>query len=366
MRFSLRQLLVGMAMFAVTFSVIWWLAQPHWGRIYNNVNLVAFSPDGKQLAISHYSARDANVPLKGYVANESITVALIDTATLANAATVKHEFRKGNQGPGLHHWRYTSLAFDPAYNFLYFTDWQTGQLQAWDVANKCLVIGGRFGAGQIDFKISPDGKWVGTTGLRGVMIRNSDTSQPDFTKSEWTCVRTFSPDSKLVAIDTRNGIQVWDLGSQKLIRTFHPNHDVLDAVTCAAISPDADTIAFRCQEGLRLYSLRTGEEHELLPEFFEITRTGGGWGIKTRGGQATYGVAFSPDGKLFSAWGAYGTKFFNMSTGYKLQRESSETSTIWLAFAPDGKTYATGHNTGKVAISDTATGKELRSKVIPP
>ena len=39
---------------------------------------------------------------------------------------------------------------------------------------------------------------------------------------------------------------------------------------------------------------------------------------------------------------------------------------LCLAFSPDGKTYATGDAEGKLAIWDTATGKEIRSTMLSP
>jgi WD40 repeat protein len=81
----------------------------------------------------------------------------------------------------------------------------------------------------------------------------------------------FSQGSASLATVDRDGVNVWDLPDRQLLRKFHENKDELDRVTCVQLSPDGDTVAVRCDEGLRLYSLMTGEEKVILPEYLKFT-----------------------------------------------------------------------------------------------
>ena len=356
-----------MAVVAALLSMGWLAHRKPWRQVFNSVHFVSFSPDGKKLAIIHYHARDQGVPGKHYVCNVSDTVALIDPTNLSNLTVVQHEYRPGDQGPGGNHRWFNHVEFAPAGDLLYVHDQMTMRLRTWDIASGAWATNDKIGRSDVfDFKLSPDGNLLATVSLSGVSILNAKSQSPVFTRSDWSRCYAFSPDSKLFAVTKNNDVQIWDSTQQKRIGTFHENHDILDGVSCVAIAPDSDTVAMRCNEGLSVFSILTGKEQAVLPEQFEVTRhANGGYGIRSSGPH-TIGARFSPDGKLLAAWGDYGVKLFDMSQGGKLQSAVSERGILCLSFSPGGKTYATGDYYGKVTIRDTATGNELRSRIIEP
>jgi WD40 repeat protein len=287
------------------------------------------------LAVVYGRACDADVPFKHYLADVSRTIAILDTETLFDASTAQHDFRPGFQGPLFHFWRLRQqIAFAPDSAQLFVLDWDRGRRRTWSVKT---------------------GAWTNNPITNGLDILSL----------------TPSPTGELLAVVRRSGLELWSTASRQQVPkppvsgwlcTFSPDgrYLALDRVTCVELSPDGDTVAIRCQEGLRLYSLRTGSERVLLPEYFEIHRTANGYGTKSRSGDSTYGVSFSPDGKLLAGWGEYGLKFFDMSNDCELSRTVADRSIRVFVFSPDGKSYATGHSDGKVALWDVATGSEIR------
>jgi WD40 repeat protein len=366
MRFSLRQLLVGIAFVSVLLFLFLFLSTAdHVGRsnrVHNNVRYLTYSPDGATLAIVHFRARDAGVPFKLYVAEVSDSVELIDAATLSNVTTVDHQFHKGNQGPS--HSTYGKIDFSPDGKFLQVGKFWRGPIRTWDIHSERWSESEATGNNDVvDFGCSTDGRWI-------VKWRDKDgTSVWDSQFQKQLKLNTtrgrlfkFSPDSKRMVFAARDGIQVWDLVGERQIRRFHENRDELDRVSRIEISPDNDTLAMKCREGLCLYSIATGVTQVILPEEVAITRTNTGWAT-SRAGHTTSGIAFSPDGKVLAAWGSYGLKFFDMAQGCKLQRAPPD-QILCFEYSPDGKTYATGDWNGKVAIYDVATGKEIRAAIL--
>jgi WD40 repeat protein len=361
MRFSLRRLFAGVTVVAIVLggvAVVTHTIPTRSRYYYNEVNYLAFSTDGTKLAAVLFNARDAGVPLKGYVADVSRAVALLDTATLTLSAVVQHQFLEGNQGPFLG--RGTVVEFNQDGTCLDVLEWDARRLRTWDIASKNWTSS-RGPSGVYAFSRSPDGSVEALVRQNSLEIRDARTRQLLLNQrtSGWHLV--FSPDSKRFAVVTRKGIEVWDIDSKQLLRRYHENKDVLDGVTCLALSADNDTLTFRCQEGLHVCKISTGEVRVLLSEYFEIHRSATGWGTSSRTGDSTYGIEFSPDGKFLTVWGEYGLKFFDISKDYKLQRSEPELSLSCLAFSPDGKTYVTAGNGGIVTLWDTVAGTKIRS-----
>jgi WD40 repeat protein len=111
-------------------------------------------------------------------------------------------------------------------------------------------------------------------------------------------------------------------------------------------------------------SVGTSEKQRILPEHFISHGKNGAMLVRLNLGDVTRGLSFAPDERLLAAWGGHGLQVFDVSKGYGVVRSVSDNLTLCLAFSPDGKTYATGDATGRIAIWDTVSGKQIRSTVI--
>jgi hypothetical protein len=361
LRFSIRQLLCGVAIVAaliVTFSLA--NRPKHFGRIVNYMSELRFSPDGTKLAVAVVRAQDAEVPGKAYRANIGHTVAILNAADFRQDTVLAHQFHEGI-GPGWGSPFQAEFTFDGKYVVL-IKRWHS---ELWDIAAGAWSNDRpEFGADGYHFYFSPAGNAVVIYKDAKVEIRQTSSNELAFQQTDWGSIR-FSPDGKRFANLTHKGsVEIWDFDDRKLLCTLHEGHDVLDSVGSLEFSPDGDKIAFRCREGLRLYRMSAKSEEVLLPEFFEVTRTATGWGEKTRGGEATRGIEFTPDGNLLAAWGDYGLKFFDAKHGFHLKSSDSKARFNCFAFAPDGKTYATGDSDAAVIIWDTQTQSQLKSVVL--
>jgi RNA polymerase sigma factor (sigma-70 family) len=124
------------------------------------------------------------------------------------------------------------------------------------------------------------------------------------------------------------------------------------SVNSVAVSPDGALVA-TAADGVRLYDARTGDLVRALGE---------------AGGRS---VAFSPDGKLLAAAGFHlegpfghpqtTLPIYDVQTGKRVQTLAGHTEweTYAVAFAPDGKTFASSGADKQVLLWDLATGKIL-------
>jgi WD40 repeat protein len=363
MRFTLRRLFAGITLIAILLAGISIARSGRVGPIHRELHTIVFSPDGASLAIVTVIARDSQVHGKRYFEDVSRTIALLDTATLSNCATVHHEFQKGVPGPLQHLGWEVAFALDG--RCIYVLTDAGGQLRTWDIGSRqWLTSRLTDDSGIGNFELSPKGDWLAYSKFYDIEVLNVQTNQPLLPQSKWGGPITFSNDGKRFVVASRNEIQVWDLVQRKCFRRLNENDVDLDPVTCMALSPHGTEFAVRCSDGLRLYDLGTGEKRVLSPEQFEVKQTPRGVETSGRGDEKSRGAAFSPDGTLLAAWGDYGIKFFGASHDFKLQRSVPYSYVNCFAFSPDGKMYATGDRHGKLTLFDTATGNELRSAVL--
>jgi eukaryotic-like serine/threonine-protein kinase len=306
------------------------------GRHTGRVTSMAFSPDGKTLALgSEGSIREGGGGI----------IELLEVATDQVKAVLRG-----------HTVRVTSVAFSPDGKTLASAG---GSIRLWEVATgqeKAPLKGRTLGVTSVAF--SPDGKTL-ASGSQDNTIRLWDvaTGQEKAALKGHTssvCAVAFSPDGKTLASGSadpfnRGGpgeIKLWDVaaGQERFSRKGKAIH--------VAFSPDGKTLASASSgwdSELKLWDVASGQERASL-----------------KGGNGP--VAFSPDGKTLASGGWFGptvmtVKLWDVASG---QERASFTnsyngealSATSLAFSPDGKTLAADH--GPIWLWKVAKGVSTR------
>jgi WD40 repeat protein len=235
-----------------------------------------------------------------------------------------------------------------------------GKVELWDVATGKVKT--RFPVGEhlvLSLAFSPDGKtlaggiWKKTeSGSAGEVKRWDVLGEKELNPLQGheggvTCV-DFSPDGKTLASSSWDKtVKVWDLATGKA-RTLHGHTSrVWSVAFCPHRDdrPDGSVVASCGLDGtVKLWDVPSGQERATL-----------------RGHTSSvYSLAFSPDGNKLasSSWGGT-VMLWNVED--ERARAAPKRHDDWVycvTFSPDGKTFASGSVDGTVRIWDTATGEE--------
>jgi RNA polymerase sigma factor (sigma-70 family) len=185
----------------------------------------------------------------------------------------------------------------------------------------------------------------------------------------------FTPDGKrLVAFNqVKDGHQVFvrDLATGKEIARFkaprptviHPGEDVIPAQSAPRRVAVSDaTLAIALESGdTGLWDLATGKERNLATDHVPGApwqQVGAAEAWRYTG---TTAVAFAPDGKTLATGGRDGlVKLWDVASGRRLRTlEQQYTPVEALAWSRDGRTVASAGRDGVIRLWDAATGKDL-------
>ncbi|RKU09967.1 hypothetical protein C6501_14230 [Candidatus Poribacteria bacterium] len=164
----------------------------------------------------------------------------------------------------------------------------------------------------------------------------------------------FSPNGEKLAIETKGGIEIWDVPIHKHLNTLT---QVRSRFNAWAFTPDGKILAVNMGSAVRLWNTQTGKHFTLkilkgwrnkLLEAFRL--------LEFR----IYALAFASDGKTLAA-GGQDKKIYlwDISTKRHITTLKHEYAVSKLAFSPDGKILASGDTSGKIHLWEFATGHLL-------
>ena len=199
--------------------------------------------------------------------------------------------------------------------------------------------------------ISPDGKLVAAAGTRNgkVIIRlwevDSGRERPALIKLPviLTCL-TFSPDGQTLAVAEND--RVVTLVNLKTGDKFYRAAEMRGSAQGIAFAPDGKALALVSREGIDLMDRATGK---LVRRFRSDT-------------PGYFSLAFSGDGKILAAGGTnHAIHLWDVATGKESRpTEGTHGPITATVYSPDGKTLATTGADQAVRLWDAATGKELQ------
>jgi RNA polymerase sigma factor (sigma-70 family) len=297
---------------------------------------VAFTADGRTLAAADYVQSVGRIRLWDLATGKERVLA--ELPSYANdlafdpegkrlfAVIDNHSLRCWDASTGRQvwindHWA-SNLAVSPGGRTLCSDTYQRGPLHLWDAAT---------------------GRRLATLG----------------TEQRWTAGLAFAPDGRSLAQGSPEGVFLWDVESRKLRHRFDlPNARVVFA-------PDGRSLVAL---GDLLQAWDTASGKALYPD----TRARGHVG-------PVLAIAFAPDGRAVATFGADTTlRLWNRADGrHEVLRTDAPgyrgpipSGNVFVAptileFAPDGRHLLTDVPPGQLVLTETVTGKQVRSFHLP-
>ncbi len=286
---------------------------PIWRRSSPNLSDIAFSPDGRTMAVA-----GLGVSLRDAETGQGLWC--IDT---------------GNT------YKVNQIAFSPDSRLLAVSVGMSETVQLWRVGDGGLVRelrGHREAIAGLDF--SPDGRVLATLSVEG-MVRLwflGEGGEPVPGVLQETAARaqsiSFSPDGRFLAVFYGYDLELWRTADWQVERALHLSDYWSGEI---AVLPDGQAVALWGIDGLRVVRLSDGAA---LYEWLEP-----GIGIVND-------VAFSPDGQTMAALGLswegyyeatfYSLRLVRVSDWTLLKRFNGGGWKDGLAYSPDGRTLAVG------------------------
>jgi WD40 repeat protein len=202
--------------------------------------------------------------------------------------------------------------------------------------------------------VSPNSQLVASGGESGIIkVWDLKTGEEiyKFTHPDTIWSLAFSPDSSMLASGSLDqSVKLWNLidgGEIDILK------DVI--VNSLAFSPDGRLLAIGSDDQVILWDIASNKSIKT----FDFNLRGG------EGMSGIQGVLFSPDGKMLAAADADNiAMIWEISSGQKLSTIVGRGTDIrmsegTLAFSPDSKIIATGNDNGNVIFWDVLADKEL-------
>ena len=231
----------------------------------------------------------------------------------------------------------------------------SGALSVWNVRTKTVVH--RASRGAVSVAFLPNGTHLLTADPGAVRIWNVAGWTERHVLPGNGAPFALSPNGARLAATTRGGVTVWSTADWAELRTLQ------GAVGPMAFSPDGRTLATNGRDGITLWSLETGAVRSRLTDSANLFRLGGWW----FGGGSL--MAFSPDGRSLvaprfeaSKRGTFVLSVWDATSGDEVAVLPEDPDRVehagiitGVAFAPDGRTLATGSMDHSIRLWDFAT-----------
>jgi WD40 repeat protein/serine/threonine protein kinase len=291
---------------------------------------VAFSPDGKQLALP----------------GDDRAVHVLDTETGKERAVYR--------GEEVHR---QFVAYSPDGKLL-LCEGPDGIVQLFDSASRKHVRTLRGGTSPAAWAFSADGRRLMICNyLNRVSVWDPHTGHDPLTLHIKSIPNglAVSPDGgRLACVSEDTGVTIWDPATGLRLRTLHGH---IRRPMGVAFSPDGRLLATGAHDGsVILWDPMTGQLHRTLPQEGSV-----------------YALAFSPDGQLLAASVNVVNNVVNakhepvgkvvlwsVASGQKVRTLSGHTHVIWdVGFSPDGARLVSASADQTARVWDVKTGREM-------
>ncbi len=340
MNYSLRSFFVAVAVLALIFAL---LQAEGCGTAHMKIHSLAFSPDGKRIAVVKLNWRNANVHLKNYAANIGRTISLIDGESVEPTRAIDSDFRPGNRGPATEFLRQgrEALAFNADGDSLLFPEFGGGKIQRFDLnSGKTTTF---FDPGMAkavqDFALSQDRTvlaatiWNGGVSLLGGDNAKQIVNNPRlFVFSPFRPGIALSADNRWIAALDHPELKLYDADAR-----LRPGK-IFACSGAFAFGPRADQLAVADERKLSLRNLGTSESRDLTCE-----------------GEIRH-LHYLSEEKLVVAI-EDGVILLDVATTKEVLRLRHHDWVTALATSPDMRTVAIGDLGGNVILWDVKTGK---------
>lgn len=293
----------------------------------------AISPDGKRVAVRHYSSRVQDSSARIWDLRKGERCDQIRGHSSRVAAVQCHPDGK-------------SFASVGADGTVYVWSTSTGKPRV-AFRGHLTSFGG---ANALDH--SPDGNQIATVGSDNIRIWDSTSGNELHVISMKVYDLCFSPDGRFLAAGSDDkSVRMWNTSTGKEERIFE-GHTL--QVATVVFSPDGQfVVSGSYDESVKIWDVKTGKEVRSF-----------------KAGNQVSALSFNSDGSLLAA-GERGVtiRIWDFRTGKALHTltGSGVTSYLYgLAFSPDGRTLAASSRVGTVQLWDVQTGKELKKWQLQP
>jgi WD40 repeat protein len=346
-QFSLTQLLMAITLVSILMALV---RSEGCGRRYSMASSLDFSPDGKRLVVARYDARDANVPLKGYKADASRTISIVDVESASVVDIVEHVLEPGNRGPafGLYWPGRQSVVFGADADTVFLQDFRGTKVTPYVLSTRqCrqpLIDDSQF---VLHLAISPDRMLLAMGHAPGVVLcdTRSGTEHLRITTDDMpflgSPLMAISADRTLIATA---GVEtdVWNAKDGSRVISRRP--PILDLADAMAFSPVDHTLAIVTGGSLCVWDIDRNQERQLLRR-----------SVRT--------AAFSPDGKQIAAGQDNEVVLVDVATSQPVSEVRYIDGAISVAYSPKGDVIAIGESDGDVVLWYPDSGRVRRITV---